>query len=186
MFPWLFFRQPKPILERIKNALADYERDYWHGGTVKTMLQFGGLKVLGSGMYGCVLEYDDKVIKLFDANDTGYLAFLDIICAHPCKYFPQVFERGEISDLVHYVVMEKLEPIKDWTDNLERKHLSILRMMGGRKMRRKMNPILREAAALLHATHKGFLELNVYMDEDLHTENVMLRGETLVITDPWC
>lgn len=185
MFPWFFFAPPKPLLKRIAKALEGYSDDYWHSDKISTLLKFEGVNVIGAGCYGVVVEYGDKVIKLFGASDEPYLAFLDLIAAHPCKYFPKVFERGEINDRIVYVVMERLEVVKDWDDDLENLHNRIVRGMDGRQAR--LNKTLREATKLLFVTSCALNKFEeIWLTEDLHTDNVMLRGETLVITDPWC
>lgn len=187
MFPRLFYKKPEPLLSRISEAVAGLNLSDWHLQAVQRALDKVGIKPLGSGCNGMVIDDGETVIKLFDICDEGYTAFLDLAEAYPNRYYPKIFERGQIHKRIAFVRLEKLKPIDIFGDDCGyflNRHSSIIKIMNGKQA--KANATLREAANLLFVTHKALNALDFFLTEDLHTENVMRRGDTIVITDPWC
>ena len=159
------------------------------------MLQENGWQSLGAGCYGSVFTHPNLnyCIKLF-TKDPIYLRFVKFCQANPAPCLPKF--RGKLMrvDTSTFAVrMETLTPISgkffkeltfaiceftsdyDWTvegymaeyadDSLIRKYFT-------------QNPDLL-------TTLEKLKELANPTDWDIGVNNVMLRGETMVITDPW-
>ena len=185
MFPWLFFPKPKTLHEKVVEALASITQ--WKSRNISKALNAAGFNVLGSGMYGVVIEYGDCVMKIFDADDDSYCAFLDLAEGHPNKHFPKIYGRGRLNEVMNFAIIEKLEPMNFAAfPNMQKQHEAIERIMAlGQGPTKNAN--LREAAKLLNVTSRAFNNLKGFdLSDDLHTDNIMRRNETIVITDPWC
>ena len=155
---------------------------------IKPLGEVTGSKFLGSGAFGRVWGLPNgKVLKSF-IKDKGYQIFLDFIRKNPGNpHLPRVYYRGHWAGR-NVVLMEKLEP----TENLgyETKNMlgSEVRSMGRENYQVKpwLNPVmfteqLTETVQQLYEIYRTTPSLTL----DLHDANMMMRGETIVITDPF-
>jgi len=182
----IFFpEKPYQKANRILRALSEWQTD-----TVEERLELGGLDVLGAGAYGVVIDNGDTVVKYVRANDQGYRAFLDICIAHPSPYFPVVFWTEMVNNEILAVCLEKLDDFEqfmfdDGSDPLALEYETLEELIEDRLV--PANAELAEAAALLNMTSRNMRDIaKVFLGQDLCWNNVMLRGNQLVITDPWC
>lgn len=159
----------------------------------RNVLYNAGYVTLGSGGYGEVFYKPNSnsnfVLKLFRSIDTGYMEFIKIAQASNNIHFP-VF-RGKMMKVTNQYYAIRIErlyemPNTDETDNITdliagyievpNRQMYIKRM----KTLEETQPGIIEACDILHrAMHR--LDIN----NDLHAGNFMLRGKTIVITDPF-
>lgn len=153
------------------------------------------LDVLGCGGYGVVIDNGNCVVKYILAADDGYRAFLDLCIAHESDYLPEIFWTEMVTDDIMAVAMEFLDDLNHDVDENGYetvKHAEYNTLNGLIKQYSKAyaeaNPELIELVNLLSAQRRGLENTcnEVYLSNDLHSGNVMLRGEHLVLIDPWC
>lgn len=179
-----------PQVNRIARTLRRWSKqhDYMSLDNLKTVLDTLGCRVIGHGMYGVVVDCDDFVLKVFDASDEAYLDFVDF-CEKigPCRHLPAILWDKQIDENWWAICLEKLEPFSiDGNENPKSPYFIRWRY---KKMLDRINGSNKST---------GRKELDAIVDlldeareteghfEDMHDGNVMLRGYTLVITDPWC
>lgn len=158
-------------------------------------LEMNDWKPISSGLYGFVFTHPDLdyVIKVFK-HDDGYLRFVRYAQNNPSPYLPKF--RGKImriDDGLFAVRMEKLEECPatmtwalDLISNFADGHDSLPDFI----KKAKSSEYWLRCKAVIEA-NPGIMEL---VDElrkfrvrymDLHAGNFMMRGKTLVITDPY-
>jgi len=156
-------------------------------------MQDEGITILGSGCFGLVIDGGDCAIKFCRASDDGYRAFLDLCEGHPNDWLPRIYWTKLLPNDILAVAMEKLEPVEyngDYHDGVPHDDYRVLRrlMKGSKREARRANRDLVATIDLMKTQVKE-LEMSdesIYISDDMHSGNVMLRGEQLVITDPWC
>lgn len=146
-----------------------------------------------SGMYANVYARpDDKyVLKVFVKYDLAYLEFLRLAQQHQDNpHFPKI--KGKISEVIrnHYAIrMERLttyhgDPdliafyIKNRDVKFDDPHGYSAMRMGDAEELFDEYPRLKEACDLIKDNLLGKYDL------DLHSDNLMVRGSTIVFTDP--
>lgn len=159
----------------------------------RNVLHNAGYLTLGSGSFAEVFykpnSNSDYVLKLFKSIDTGYMAFINIAQASNNIHFP-VF-RGKMMKITEHYYAIRIEKLSEMPDTIETdkitdliagyvdspNHQMIIERM---KKLEKTQPGIIEACDILHVA------LNrLGIADDLHVGNFMLRGKTIVITDPF-
>lgn len=155
------------------------------------VLQNAGYRRLGNGSFGAVYQKPGNpyVLKVFTPADKAYLDFLALARAHADNpHFPRFFGKiVPVTPAYSAIRMERLEPYTDdpllIADYFDLRDWSPDNNYGA--MRRgeaieymESHPQLREACDLImdHLTPKYRI--------DIKPDNLMLRGKTVVLTDP--
>jgi len=160
-------------------------------GTVTQQLAQIGWHPIGSGYWAQVFEHPDKpyVLKIF-MDDPYYLRYLQIIKANKDNpHVPRIFGNPvKITPMVNAVRLEKLTPLTGESDPILKKYVDpelppelmyALDIEGeNQEFAEEHHPKL---VQLMQALEPIFSSRG---DSDLHHENVMKRGDTLVIIDP--
>jgi len=165
------------------------------------ILADAGYKLLGSGLYANVYAKpdDNYVLKLFSNDDEAYINFMYLTIGNPNPHFPKF--KGKmmrVTDDYYAIRMERLTPLKINTDD-------------SRKLARNLSTytkLIQQKAGRRQPDNEKIIAINEYMDEldeeqpgikyacniignnlktetvDIHDENIMMRGNVLVITDP--
>lgn len=153
------FRQ---AISNIKSV--DNRENQWRGSAVEFLGRYG-FKPLGSGKYGAVFANRSYpfVIKVF-MKDTAYLLWLNFCKMHPNNpYCPKI--RGKVVRLGDNFMAVRLEKLED----------------GG-------NPD--QIYNMAQRGDKNAIQVVEFLNKyqkllDMHSGNVMMRGDQLVITDPF-
>jgi hypothetical protein len=192
-------------------TLPDFRKDVAGRGenSAEKKLTNWGYEKVGSGTYADVYTKPgtDKVLKVFDDEDRGYLQFIRFIKKNPNPHYPVFLSKlTKVSDWIYAIRIEKLTPIggnyhgaskqdlsetlrrmtrfNNWDEMIadaaaregENNQPEIIELL---KYFQKTQPGLLDAVRLLYSNAKK------KTDVDLHDENIMLRGDTIVISDPW-
>lgn len=166
------------------------------------------IKVLGVGGQGVVFDIgNNQVLKLFYKADICYIRFVRMVLQNPSPYFPKYFEGiRKVKGFDWYgIKMEKLQPI---SFSFLKKYENFLALMlsepklsdsaviseyfsSGRGLdsvddreqilQEYMIDITPEQARIVDLLSQVSGGCNI----DIHHENVMRRGNQLVITDPY-
>jgi hypothetical protein len=157
------------------------------------ILSRSGWHVLGAGSFGSVYDKEgvSYVLKLFDADDTAYRAFLGLIQQHPNPHFPKIIGKPmAVSKTVYAVRMEKLSRFRGMADlyahyvrfrddtNMDPHGWAASRMSDAEELFYDQ-PDLKVALDLIHDLVKRF-------QPDISPDNIMTRGSTVVFIDPVC
>ena len=168
-------------------------------GNAEYMLEKAGYEKLGQGVSGTVYAKpgEDSVLKLFQSWDKSYKLFVNFTLQHPNIHYPKFKGKMmKITDNYYAIRMEKLTP-------LSQEHAKMVRTMKDyitQRIATRFREINPDEATwwqrdmeILETKQPGITEvceeLAKFVDEsqsglDLQAANVMLRGNTLVITDP--
>ena len=158
-----------------------------------------GYEQLGSGAFANVFQRKSRpneVIKLFGTSDNAYADYLKFVMKHQNNpHFPKVFGKPmKITSTYYAVKLEKLEPY-DKNNNLHKAielALKLSTYLGPNDSPEDIKthepeydkildskPKLKEA--IFHLAQ--FKNKSIY-DWDIHSGNVMWRGNDIVLTDP--
>jgi hypothetical protein len=153
-----------------------------------------GFKKLGTGKYGIAYENPNLsyVLKIFDLADTGYLNFVSLVLANSNIHFPKFIGKPmKISNDLMAIRMEKLEKNSDgWKLFKEYlNHFMIGKILPSYKYNETTEEIIDKfGQSMIDAlnlittiTPKNEFTLTF----DIHPGNVMHRGNTPVIIDPF-
>lgn len=155
----------------------------------KEQLIAHGFKPLGTGASGTVFTSEQLgyAVKLFLTEDRGYRTFLDYVFAHGSNpHLPRFRGRiKQINDGCSACRMELLQPVDDHSmeyfetvDEWAVRYLSGSTDVLGR-VSDTDTPLFDTLVDLHHLIRTKRLEY------DMHENNIMLRGSTVVITDPF-
>ncbi|RYD61313.1 MAG: hypothetical protein EOP83_17335 [Verrucomicrobiaceae bacterium] len=150
-----------------------------------------GFTVLGQGQWGAVFDHPDfkrrYVLKLF--SDRYYEAFVNACIVHPGNpHLPRFFGKVmKVTDTARMVRIEKLKPFnsdqrtEEFLDDVgfeiaERGRITRMQTLAAENLG------LSELLPTMLSLGENLPEGAIY---DIHAENIMKRGNTLVITDPW-
>jgi len=189
----LFERHYKS-LPAYQQAHSDFSDTSTHGAAMHGMLKFdkfmreNGFELLGSGGFANVYERPGYpwVFKIF-TGDTAYLSWLEYVTANQGnEHVPKL--RGKpfkINNGTYAIRMEKLTPLPgNFTDD----PLLDAVMYGGLPLTRKSESTITDLGHPdLLAVLKAIMKIaysNKNYNTDLHRYNLMMRGNTPVITDP--
>lgn len=181
-----------PEIHKIARSLRNYKPDFVSSATIGEILSRFGYNVLGSGMFGAVIDMEDFVLKVFRADDDAYLAFLDFCDEVDSPHLPNILWDAQINEKMWAVCLEKLEPIDTWDNSFQGKLTAHLyREINKYQYKLRDDETYHPKLPLdLRATMELMEEYRKNNDSsfwcDIHDGNVMLRGSTIVITDPWC
>ena len=142
---------------------------------------------LGMGCYAetrATKDRPNEVIKQTRNKDDGYAAYLGVVLANQSNpHFPRIYEAVQRkSDKAIMVRMERLEKISWRDDKRNKKARQILECLYYNL------PEIRSFYTSLHFVQlhaaMRYLRHELGRSMDLHAGNGMLRGNTLVVTDP--
>lgn len=137
-----------------------------------------GYKILGAGCYSIVFKskLSDSVIKIGSTLADPWLIYAETVQSINNPHFPKVYNIHQFEHLDYYVArVERLKPIgMNFTDTQYRSFID--EMLNNRPS----SEASRQAVRILNQ----LLSRMDYAKLDLHLENIMLRGETLVLSDP--
>lgn len=133
-------------------------------------------KLLGSGCYSAVFETrcNSRAIKIGSTLSDPWIVYADSIKDSDNLHFPRIYSlyQNECED--YYVaVVERLSPVEDFGADLKTFRDAVLN-------NRPRELEQREALKVLNR----LLSRMDYAKLDLHLENIMMRGDTFVISDP--
>lgn len=150
-------------------------------------MQDNGFKQLGSGAFANVYERPGYpwVFKIF-SKDPAYLAWLEYVAAHQNnEHVPKL--RGKPFKINNDTFAIRMEKLTDLPGNW-RQNVFLDAIVGGVPLRKHVT------TTLIDAGHPDLLEVLSAINDiayvkrthtaDLHAYNVMMRGNTPVITDP--
>lgn len=148
-----------------------------------------GYEKIGSGTWGNVFSKpgDSLVLKLFHPGDEAYTDFVKLVMQHQNNpHFPKIYGKMmKVTDDYNAIRMEKLTPNSSRAlAELLEDYLNVLGGGGQYVSKSKLwplllkNPKLKEACTLIAKNL-----LNTYY-LDLQPQNIMMRGNTIVFTDP--
>lgn len=155
----------------------------------KTFEEVSGLTKLGSGHYSDVYDVNEKfVLKIVKESDTGYARFANLCLSKPDNpYLPKIYHRGIWGTKEVYVI-ERLEPSLPADYNIPgfepdcwtSKECYIRGLINSALCEARNNPFL----AIMDENLKMIADALKGRINDLHSDNIMFRGTTPVITDP--
>lgn len=177
---------------KIEKIVLGNKDQYGVHSFVKEMIKHqGNTKCIGEGGFAQVYAdaSHDYVYKV--AEDNAYLTFIEMLSKQTTHnpYFPVVHaarlikERGYGRYLL-VVCMEKLKPIPWNGVGFPQDIFELLCKTKPKSMKSfgklmKLDPLFVSAVELLYKTFK-----DPKYEFDLHNENIMLRGDHIVFTDP--
>jgi len=161
---------------------------------IDPILTRAGYERLGSGNFATVYQKpgSNYVLKVFTSEDTGYTAFLDLVKKSQSNpHFPKIY--GKIIRINSECLAVRMEPLTPNFDNNAAEYIDTYISTWGKHVHKTapnynavmeawdfmdLRPSLIEACDLIvkHLLPRYRL--------DIKDENVMMRGETLIITDP--
>lgn len=159
----------------------------------EAVLHKAGYHELGRGIFATVLAKSDSshCLKLFDSDDAAYKKFVALAMQNPNPHFPRF--RGKlmkVTDRYYAIRMETLTPFPKTTENqllamqiddyiaeIKRGNQMLSSQMATMDELEKTQPGIKKACELIGTTLSSRII-------DIHLENIMLRGDTIVITDP--
>lgn len=152
--------------------------------TLVDMLERNGFKPIGEGYFSYVYERGNEAVKLY--FDKCYDQFIALARANPNPHFPK-FKGNSVKfgPSIRMIRMEKLTPITPFgeADRVARMVKSYYNAArDGNEVDYEVpeeEKGLFEACRILYENNKA----NCYFD--MHGANVMMRGSTIVITDPF-
>jgi hypothetical protein len=171
-------------------------------------LHQAGYFKLGEGYFASVFyrEGESSVLKLFSNRDLGYIDFIRLVGENPNAHFPKFSRRAKaikITDGYSAIRMEFLKPLPASTTYGSSRQLGdivyqyILKLKHGKIAPDdvvEIDPKIDIEQFMLELERKqpGFIQAckliaNFTRSDsniDISEENIMLRGGTLVITDP--
>ena len=137
---------------------------------------FAGIERLGEGCYSNVYALDDKrALKVVKGRDDGYARFIDRIKSHPHNiHLPKVYYSGVWGDKTVYVI----ERLTNGDEDVKRMFISLVEQGAGGKANTP-NPYITVAPSIFEVA-----QILSDLCNDLHSGNVMFRGDCPVVTDP--
>ena len=148
-----------------------------------------GFKYAGQGSFGIVMTHPDLdyVVKVFDSADGGYHGFINFVKEYkPSEYLPKFIGKPmKITNTMHAIRMEKLS--NDIPSEFATTFVSLQTAMA--------HPTYDHGKVEAYDEHPEELvdlvyDLSVYalrndLGTDLRSGNVLMRGNTPVIIDPY-
>ena len=152
-------------------------------------LEKNGYEFLGAGSYGTVLQKPGVpyVLKLFGANDLAYISFIELARKNEANpHFPRFY--GKLVKVTNDYYAIRMEPL----DRYRYDSTLIYVYMRDRNYYRDNEPSdqfydameLMEEYPLLQQACDIILDNLQNFKIDIRNDNLMLRGKTIVITDP--
>jgi len=168
------------------------------GRMAQHILKKAGYTVLGSGSNADVYAKpnENTVLKLFNNEDTAYQDFVYLTISNPNPHFPKFKGKMmKVTDDYSAIRMERLTPLPDnYETRLYATRISLytklIQNKSGRaanmnteEIMRDIDEIEKEQPGIKYAC--AIIGNNLKKEIiDIHNENIMMRGNVLVITDP--
>ena len=164
----------------------------------KEILTKAGYKMIGGGFESLVFQRpgDPYVLKLIDAYATAYFDFIKLSQSTNNIHFPK-FKGQLINVLPGYYLAIRMEPLTPYKGEyktisaLERYAVQFQRANGDES---KMNPDVVQQINDVEVVQPGIkkacqliamhLFAKEHYESDMAAQNTMMRGNTIVITDP--
>ena len=157
------------------------------------VLKKAGYEKLGEGLYADVFAKSgaDHVLKLFDESDNAYRMFVNMTIQNPNTHFPKF--KGKMMKVTndYYAIRmenlerlstanyQKLELMRDYIYSYVWNKIQPLSWATSMEKLEKAQPGIKKACDLI-----AHLIINDNLRLDLHMRNAMMRGNTIVFTDP--
>lgn len=148
-----------------------------------------GYKKLGAGANGSVWQGQDKdyVLKVFSSKDQAYLAFIEYAQKNPNPHLPKFFKKPvKVTDGVYAIRTELLthsyfRTISNYIEEyLVHRAYRTIDPPSDVMEYMNANPLLKEACDGIAQLAKSNYKFMI----DMHSNNIMSRDGTIVITDP--
>jgi hypothetical protein len=140
---------------------------------------FTGLKFLGSGCYANVYAIDEtRVLKIVKTSDSGYARYADVCKNNKNPHLPKILAQGVWGGKQIYI-LERLTSIQE-SEHRARGYAfmnAVSAFAQGDE-----NPYLAPVAGAFSDCMKILRDNN--LANDIHDNNIMMRGDVPVITDP--
>ena len=165
----------------------------------KKLHELGFKKIGEPSGYAGVYEHPNLsyALKVFDANDRGYRAFLQVVAQHPNNpHFPKfrgkpmvIVKSDDDTPIVIAIRMEKLKkfPISRYIDRLE--YMLSFELTSHWRDTIKHNDLAKEFLEKWPQFADAIDELVAAKTKDIrfdwHEGNIMLRGDCPIIIDPF-
>ncbi len=178
-----YFANPNKYMDL--QDIREYDND-WKLVRVRGIEDVCGIEKLGSGAYSNVYSIDDtRVIKIVKREDSGYARFVDAVRRHPNNpHLPKIYYSGVWGGKTVYI-LEKLSTHPETRmDNRYGECQANSFFRAAVTQRPSENPYIRLASRYLEQAAEILREINTRGGLDLHSGNVMFRGDVPVITDP--
>jgi hypothetical protein len=155
-----------------------------------------GYKHLGSGAYANVYHKQGKpyVLKVFTVFDTAYLAYVNLVQQHPNIHFPKFYGKLIRVTPKYYAIrteyLDKYDEIadKDRSVAVIGRYLFYCAQPPRKQDQQEKFDVatqwMEERPSLKEACDLIAKNLLPKFNEDIHRNNVMMRGDTIVLTDP--
>jgi len=130
------------------------------------------------------------VLKLFQSKDTAYMAFVDLVMKNKNIHFPVFKGRMiRVTNLYHAIQMERLTPVVEIHElgdplTIAQTMENYMSAVSSEYRERQMNLIEKHQPGIKAACDLIADKLTPTYELDLHSQNIMMRGNVLVITDP--
>lgn len=147
--------------------------------------------VLGYGCSAKVYQLTkDRVLKVYVKEDKGYENFLSFLSTTESVHLPKVYEKGEFNAKNNYVIIENLDKLshsvcQDYTNSADMAYESNWTDECHVCVWECMDNITDSFKKTLGNLRKYYEDCEDILTWDMHDNNVMMRGDTLVVTDPW-
>ena len=132
----------------------------------------------------------DHVLKLFKSKDTAYMAFVDLVMKNKNIHFP-VFKGRliRVTNQYHAIQIERLTPAVEIPElgnplTIGRTMENYMSAAPDEYREKQMNMIEKYQPGIKAACDLIADKLTPTYELDLHGQNIMMRGNVLVITDP--
>lgn len=166
-----------------------------------TILRDAGYELLDIGSFADVFYKKDQpyVLKLFQSNDQAYVKYLELIKSEKNIHFPKIYGKLiKVTNGYYAVRIEKLqkynlgsEPQYAITLAIASKLIKPIEHFEDSEHQRRLyaaidymdkNPELKHACELIR--ERILIPNNHRFAMDITIHNLMMRGDTIIITDP--
>ena len=174
-----------PFFELIKNSSTVYE-------FIENLKREGYRKyIAGEGFYAGVFANPDdpQVTKIFEKSDTGYEKYLDYMMKNQNNPHVPKIAGKPFTYLKKYRVvrMEKLRPYDKNSESDQKTYSALMSYISFTKQKVDYIPSNIKWLEKKYPQLDNLIDLLVenYANLDLHSKNIMFRGDVPVITDPF-
>lgn len=159
----------------IQNRILDLYEAVDIGYTFQQLMRNDGFKFIGTGMYGSVWEFDQKLYKINSTINGPYDGFYDWMLACMESDNPALPKFGRLvrSGQAYCVELERLTP-QQWMDGPEGVY-----SFAGNDFD-FADAVIMAVKVMARAT----AQRQEHYDLDLGHRNIMMRGDQLVLNDP--
>lgn len=176
-------------------ALQEFTRPKDMDAADAVLIQ-AGYKHLGSGAYANVYHKPGKpyVLKVFTRFDTAYLAYIALVQSQSNIHFPKFYGKLiKVTDSYYAIRTEHLERYDEFAD--KERSVDVIGRYLFYCAHPPRNPDqqekfevatkwMEEHASLKEACDIIAENLLPKFHEDIHRNNIMMRGDVIVLTDP--